>query len=261
MATILKQILLKDITRFIYIYIFILISFGYAIHAIMQADYHLDPDYRSPTSTIYLTFYRMLSPEAILDVSVSEDYKRSGGSVAVLRAICSVYSILSTVVLMNMLIAMMNSTYSDVSSMKSAAWRLESLRMALWLERHFPLRKLKFLTLKGTINDSSQNRWYMKYNPEDRREVWGGVEEMGEDSDNDENPDEEDEDGRSQKSITMADLNEKISELQRQLAEKKDSENELQQCMLDLKKQMQAIHELCRESSQLARITRPEVSK
>ena len=114
MATILKQILLKDITRFIYIYIFILISFGYAIHAIMQADYHLDPDYRSPTSTIYLTFYRMLSPEAILDVSVSEDYKRSGGSVAILRAICSAYSVLSTVVLMNMLIAMMNSTYSDV---------------------------------------------------------------------------------------------------------------------------------------------------
>ena len=117
--------------------------------------------------------------------------------------------------------------------------------MALWLERHFPLRKLKFLTLKGTRNDHSQNRWYMKYHPEDGREVWGSVKEMGKDSDNDENPDEEDEDGRSQKSIKwMADLNEKISELQRQLELKKDAEIELQQCMLELKKQMQAIHEL-----------------
>lgn len=42
-TNIVKQIFLKDVTRFIYIYIFVLISFGYAIHVLMIADYLEDP--------------------------------------------------------------------------------------------------------------------------------------------------------------------------------------------------------------------------
>ena len=113
-ANILKHIILKDVTRFIYIYIFILISFGYAIHVLLQSDYLGVPEHQQSTDTIYLMFYRMLSPGNVLDVSEDDNYKLSGGSIPILRACCAAYTCLSSVVLVNILIAMMNSTYSDV---------------------------------------------------------------------------------------------------------------------------------------------------
>ena len=83
-----------------------------------------------------------------------------------LRAVYATYSILSSVVLMNMLIAMMNSTYSDVKSVRLTAWRLESLRMAVWLDTNFSIiSRLRLIRFKARF-DKWQNRWYMEKVPD-----------------------------------------------------------------------------------------------
>ena len=164
LANILKTILIKDLTRFIYIYIFVLISFGYAIHVLIQINTTSKPQLSSSTSTIYLTFYQMLSPGNVLDITETPMYWEKGThkGASMLRAVYATYSILSSVVLMNMLIAMMNSTYSDVKSVRLTSWRFESLRMAVWAEKNFLLvGKLKLIRFKAKF-DRWQNRWFMK---------------------------------------------------------------------------------------------------
>jgi len=70
--------------------------------------------------------------------------------------------------MLNMLIAMMNSTYSLVSSTRATTWRIESLRTALWFERKMPLLKnslfLRFKTYRRVVDD--RPHWYIDYIPE-----------------------------------------------------------------------------------------------
>jgi len=52
----------------------------------------------------------------------------------------------------------------------ATTWRVESLRMALWMERHVPFfGQFKFLKFKAK-QDTTQNRWYLKYHPDDYKE-------------------------------------------------------------------------------------------
>ena len=285
LASILKQILLKDITRFIYIYIFVFISFGYAVHVLIQADYNMSPDTRSSTNTIYMTFYRMLSPRNILDVSEDQDYKLSGGKVSVLRGICAAYSILSTVVLMNMLIAMMNSTYSEVKSNRSTAWRIESLRMALWFQCHVPLFQVLHLVKVPTMFDHKQNRWYLVHEPE-KVELWDEEEDTkdaervkeldrkrdGDDDDSDDEAAREKmmncvkelkmemissrEKDKSQMMNCIAGMMEEMKLLRQSLATKTDDAQKATLEIKNLKAEIKQIHELCLENCQLARLNR-----
>jgi len=78
------------------------------------------------------------------------------------------YICLSTIIMLNMLIAMMNSTYSLVCSAPAPAWHIESLRTALWFERKMPLIKrslfLRFKTYRRVVD--GRPRWYITYFPE-----------------------------------------------------------------------------------------------
>ena len=85
-----------------------------------------------------------------------------------LQMVFAAYLCLSTIIMLNMLIAMMNSTYSLVSSTRASTWRVESLRTALWFERKMPLLKssvfLRFKTYRRVVDD--RPRWYIDYTPE-----------------------------------------------------------------------------------------------
>ena len=85
-----------------------------------------------------------------------------------MHLVFAAYLCLTTIIMLNMLIAMMNSTYSLVSSTRAATWRIESLRTALWFERRMPLIKrslfLRFKTYRRVVDD--RPRWYIAYNPE-----------------------------------------------------------------------------------------------
>lgn len=85
-----------------------------------------------------------------------------------LHMVFAAYLCLSAIIMLNMLIAMMNSTYSLVTGTRATAWRIESLRTALWFERKMPLLKrsmfLRFKTYRRVVDD--RPRWYIDYTPE-----------------------------------------------------------------------------------------------
>ncbi|ESO10535.1 hypothetical protein HELRODRAFT_167034 [Helobdella robusta] len=255
LASILKTILIKDITRFIYIYIFVLISFGYAIHVLIQANIHSRPELASSTSTIYLTFYQMLSPGNVLDVTKSPNGNGTDNApgASVLRGVYATYSILSSVVLMNMLIAMMNSTYSDVKSVRSTAWRFESLRMALWIERNFKLvRKLRLIRFKARF-DKWQNRWFLKRTPAGELKInsdilLGKIESDTPDKDRDVQTRRKSEDFTRK----LEDMRSEIDRLNEALMMYEDKTARV---FNGLNMELKHIHELCLESYQLARVS------
>jgi len=82
-----------------------------------------------------------------------------------LHAVFAAYLCLSTIIMLNMLIAMMNSTYSLVCSTPAPAWRIESLRTALWFERKMPILKrsmfLRFKMYRQVVDD--RPRCYITY--------------------------------------------------------------------------------------------------
>jgi len=93
---------------------------------------------------------------------------QAGGNMHLLHTVFAAYICLSTIIMLNMLIAMMNSTYSLVCSSHAPAWRIESLRTALWFERKMPLIKrslfLRFKMYRQVVDD--RPRWYISYVPE-----------------------------------------------------------------------------------------------
>jgi hypothetical protein len=93
---------------------------------------------------------------------------QAGGNIHLLHVVFAGYLCLSTIILLNMLIAMMNSTYSMVRSTRATTWRVESLRSALWVERKLPFLKrslfLHFDTQRRVVDD--RPRWYIAYTAE-----------------------------------------------------------------------------------------------
>ena len=90
---------------------------------------------------------------------------QAGGNIHLLHMVFAAYLCLSTIIMLNMLIAMMNSTYSMVVATHAATWRIESLRTALWFERKVPfLKQSMFLRFKTYRNEVDHKpRWYIDY--------------------------------------------------------------------------------------------------
>jgi hypothetical protein len=173
-ASIFKQIVAKDVTRFAYIFVFVLMSFSFAIHALSNSIYPpVSVHARTLAETIYLTFCLTVTVTVggLLDVSTEPHYEEAGGNIHLLHIVFAGYICLSTIILLNMLIAMMNSTYSAVRSTKATTWRVESLRTALWVERKVPLLKrslfIHFNTQRQMADDGPH--WFISYTPEQIR--------------------------------------------------------------------------------------------
>ena len=94
---------------------------------------------------------------------------QAGGNIHLLHVVFAAYLCLSSIIMLNLLIAMMNTTYSMVSSTRATAWRVESLRKALWYERQIPLLKtsmfLRFQKYSRTVVDD-RPRWCIAYTSE-----------------------------------------------------------------------------------------------
>jgi hypothetical protein len=171
-----KRIVAKDVTRFAYIFVFVLISFSLAIHALSMSLYPpVDMHARTLAETIYLTFCLTVTVTVggLLDISTEPDYEHAGGNIHLLHIVFAGYLCISTIILLNMLIAMMNTTYSEVSLERATAWRIESLRTALWVERTIPICKhsvfIRLPTHSAKVGD--RQHWFIKYTPDQTSDV------------------------------------------------------------------------------------------
>ena len=135
----LKYIIIRDISRFLFIYSFVLLGFAFAMHALFQISEPMRESYPTGGHSLFTTFNMMIGMDEIFDEDSDENYSSVGSSSVYLRVAYLFYIILSTIVLLNLLIAMMSDTYNDIKSREGTTWRVGSLSMALRIELSLPL--------------------------------------------------------------------------------------------------------------------------
>jgi len=135
-SVMLNYIVQRDITRFLIMYTFVLLGFGFAFHALFQLSPAIAGLLGSPFNTLFTAFNVMLGMgESPVDSSFDEMYEASGGDPAFVKWVYIIYVTISTIILLNLLIAMMTDTFEDIRVKEPATWQVGRLQLALRIER------------------------------------------------------------------------------------------------------------------------------
>jgi len=124
----LKVIFFRDVVRFAVMYVFILLGFSYAIFTTMIYDESHAANV-TLTTDIYQTFSMMFGMGSLFDDAA--EAKLSDPDF--IRLLFAIYICITTVVLLNILIAMMNFTYQDVVNLQDVLWSVEGLHYVVWI--------------------------------------------------------------------------------------------------------------------------------
>lgn len=164
----LKYIVLRDITRYLVMYVFVLLGCGFAFYVLFQVipDGDNSYTYHSIWNTLFNVFNLMLGLGQLFDDNFDDSYASFGGSPAFLRCLYIFYIIIATVILMSLLVAMMTDTYTDIKATEGTTWKVGSLRLALQIERSLPcikqvLRATRIVSDRISYDDETA-RWVMK---------------------------------------------------------------------------------------------------
>jgi len=156
----LQHMLFRDVSKFALIYSFILMAFAFAFYALIQA---IPVMQMNAWDTLFTVFNWMIGmadfetdPTSINELAKSEP---------MIRVVYCIYIIMSTIVLLNLLIAMMSDSYSEVKEKSSVTWKVGSLKLAIETERLFPFLSNGFGCLKQYGSrlqyDESSHRWLL----------------------------------------------------------------------------------------------------
>jgi hypothetical protein len=120
-----QKMFFEDCLYFIAVYIFFWLGFSTAMHALLLYG-------DTPGLQVWNTLYGMLNVVTDAGEKASGDVARIPG---IAGALLSMYAVVSVILLLNMLIAMMNTSYEAVKSSKTNIWRNQQLSIMLMLER------------------------------------------------------------------------------------------------------------------------------
>jgi len=134
-SAICERIALQDISRFVFMYSFILIGFGLAFHTLLQLSPNAAEEIESPLNTLLQTFNLMLGLSSPIKEDFESEYKKVGGSPVFVYCIYVLYVVTASIVMINLLIAMMTHSFEDYKQNASIIWRVASLKLALNLIR------------------------------------------------------------------------------------------------------------------------------
>lgn len=176
------NIVLTDILRFFMVYIFIVIGFAFGFHVLLKLAYDdellQDMEQSQPQSllpsgsgrrtvvnmqpisalsTLFTNLRLFMSPSEIIDDEIFSKFKGTG-TLLYVRTAFLFYCFFSGLILINILIAMMNDSYTRVSATERITWRVTSLRQAMYVFRAFPFVSWivnKTLKNEGQILSSS----------------------------------------------------------------------------------------------------------
>jgi ankyrin repeat protein len=143
----LLSMIIRDVLRFIIVYLFVLMAFAFTFHVLFQVSADISENYESPFDTMFLTFNMMIGMGELFDDSFETGMTAVGRTTTYVKVIYLLYMILGTIVLLNLLIAMMNDSYSQILAQKQVTWRIDSVRMGVEIESSFPLSRI-FSTVK-----------------------------------------------------------------------------------------------------------------
>ena len=158
LTNVMESIVLTDILRFFMVYIFVCVGFSFGFHVLLL--YAVPPDEKPPDSALTTLFENLrlfMNPSEIFKDGQFEMFK-VGFPLLYVRVAYLFYSFFSGLILINILIAMMNDSYTRVSATERITWRVTSLRQAMYVFRAFPFMTWivsKTLKNEGQILSSS----------------------------------------------------------------------------------------------------------
>ena len=138
----LLNMIVRDVSRFVVVYLFVLMAFGFAFHVLFQVSTLIVNTYETPGDTLFLTFNLMIGMGDLFDGTIADGMGAVGRSDVYIKILYLIYMVLGTVILLNLLIAMMNDSYSMILSQNKTAWRIDSVRLGLEIENSFPASKM-----------------------------------------------------------------------------------------------------------------------
>ncbi|KAL4229513.1 hypothetical protein ACF0H5_012553 [Mactra antiquata] len=163
----LLSMIFRDVLRFIIVYLFVILAFGFAFHVIFQISADVVADYPSPADTLFLAFNMMIGMGELFDGVYETNMRNVNRDVVYSKILYLIYIILGTIILLNLLIAMMNDSYSMILRENQVTWRIESVSLGVDIESHLPISR-KFASVRfhqsDTGNENSSmpsNRWFV----------------------------------------------------------------------------------------------------
>nr|KAG5701548.1 hypothetical protein BaRGS_024798 [Batillaria attramentaria] len=160
-----QNMIIKDILKFLFIYLFVLLAFSFAIHAVFQISSAQADVYATPFDTMFLVFNLMIGMGELFDDNLDTNMSAVNRNTVYLKVVYLIYMVLATILLLNMLIAMMNDSYSAILRQHGVDWRLESVQLGVDIEKAFPwstsiFSRIKFR--KGSQQDHKKRKSHLK---------------------------------------------------------------------------------------------------
>ncbi len=156
----LKNIIIRDMTRFLFLYLLVMFAFALAFKCLFALAEDLTDEYPDAFSIFFVTFNMMIGMGDFF-IDNFDDQPNS----TFIKALYLFYIILTTVILLNLVIAMMTDSYAAVKASEGTTWRVGSVRLAVELEKSMPFLPRIFNVLGIKHNpmryDPDTKRWMM----------------------------------------------------------------------------------------------------
>ena len=163
-SIILKNIIVKDMTRFLFLYFFVMLGFSFCIQVLLYLAPAIAENYPTTWHIFFLVFGMMIGmDDHFFDADYERIHNENGYTGLPTRIVYLVYITLTTIILLNLVIAMMTDSYSEVKAREGKTWRVGSIKLALQIERTFPIVPKLFNILQLNTNmmmfKYETNRW------------------------------------------------------------------------------------------------------
>lgn len=135
-VVVIREMILEDLIRFLLIFIVFLGGFSVAFISLFRETN--DEHFTAFPQTLFALFKMMLFDFSVLKL---DDAVSSG----LATALFVFYVVITGVLLLNLLIAMMNNTYSRIIAQSKAQWELERASLIMLVERRIPFSLQKYL--------------------------------------------------------------------------------------------------------------------
>ncbi|XP_061175794.1 ankyrin-3-like [Saccostrea echinata] len=132
------NMIVSDVRRFLIVYACVLLAFAFALHALFQISASIANTYPTFADTVFLVFNIMVGMGEIFDDNFETGMTDVGRTTGFIKVVYVVYLVLATIVLLNMLIAMMNDSYSQTLAVQKYHWRVDSVQIGVSIERLLP---------------------------------------------------------------------------------------------------------------------------
>ena len=135
----LKKIIMTDMTKFLMLYVVVLLAFSFGFQALLWVIPSIRATFPDAADYMFMTFSIMVGQESLFAGLEEAETLGFIGLEWTTKIVYVFYILLTTVILLNLLIAMMSDSYSDVRSREGTNWRVGSVKLALQLEKSIPI--------------------------------------------------------------------------------------------------------------------------